>query len=84
LGNAIHLSRLKPAAFIAVLVFAFTSLAQGVTGSALTGKVTDPAGQAIPDAVVEARNEGTGATFVAVTDGSGEYLLDNLPPGGPY
>jgi outer membrane receptor protein involved in Fe transport len=84
LGNAIRPSRLRVAAFFAVLVFAATSLAQGVTGSALTGKVTGPEGQAIPDAVVEARNTATGATFVAVTDASGDYVLDNLPPGGPY
>ncbi|MBF5043812.1 TonB-dependent receptor [Aggregicoccus sp. 17bor-14] len=80
----IHPSQLRVAAFAAVLAFAFTSLAQGVTGSALFGKITEPGGQPIPDAVVEIRNESTGATFVAVTDGSGGYMLDNVPPGGPY
>ena len=30
------------------------------------------------------RNAATGTTFTAVTGTKGNYLLDNLPPGGPY
>ncbi len=84
MDNSFRPSHLRLAAIIGALAIASTSLAQGVTGSALTGTVTDNEGKALPDAVVELRNESTGAEFVAVTDSSGEYLFDNVPPGGPY
>jgi outer membrane receptor protein involved in Fe transport len=83
LENPLRPSCLRLAAVIGALVIASTSLAQGVTGSALTGTITSE-GQPLPDAVIELRNEATGATFVAVSDASGEYLFDNVPPGGPY
>jgi len=60
------------------------ALAQGVTGSAVTGTVTDDAGQPVEGAVVQLRNESTGLTLTAVTGPSGEYFLDNVPAGGPY
>lgn len=81
--NPLRLSWLRLAAVCGVLAIASTSLAQGVTGSALTGIVTDSEGKPVPDAVVELRNEATGADFTAVSDSKGEYLLDNVPP-GPY
>ena len=60
------------------------ALAQGVTGSAVTGTVTDDAGQPVERAVVQLRNEANGLTFTAVTGPSGDYFLDNVPAGGPY
>jgi len=84
LDNPLRPSCLRLAVVIAALAIASTSLAQGITGSALTGTVTDTEGKPLPDAVVELRNESTGANFVAVSDSSGEYLFDNVPPGGPY
>lgn len=60
------------------------ALAQGVTGSAVTGTVTDDAGQPVEGAQVQLRNEATGLTLTAVTGSSGEYFLDNVPAGGPY
>jgi outer membrane receptor protein involved in Fe transport len=83
LDNPFRPSCLRLAFFIGALAIASTSLAQGVTGSALTGTITAE-GQPLPDAVVELRNDSTGATFVAVSDSSGEYLLDNVPPGNNY
>src|SRR5262249_46737333 len=61
-----------------------SAFAQGVTGSAVTGTVTDDAGQPVEGAQVQLRNQATGLTFTAVTGSSGEYFLDNIPPGGPY
>ena len=75
---------------LSVLLLAFTTalaptaLAQGVTGSAVTGKVTSQDKKPLAGVVIELRNEATGLTFTAVSDASGGYLLDNLPPGGPY
>ncbi len=84
MDNLLRPSHLRLAAIFAALAIASTSLAQGVTGSALTGKVVTPEGQAIPDAVVELRNDSTGADFIAVSDSSGGYLFDNVPPGKNY
>jgi hypothetical protein len=84
LDNLFRPARLSLAVVIAALAISSTALAQGVTGSALTGTITDTDGKLVPDAVIELKNESTGATFTAVSDASGEYLFDNLPPGGPY
>ncbi|MBN1209053.1 MAG: TonB-dependent receptor [Myxococcaceae bacterium] len=84
MDNSFRPFRLRLAVVIGALAIASTSLAQGVTGSALTGTITDTEGQPLPDAAVELRNESTGANFIAVSDASGGYLFDNVPPGGPY
>jgi hypothetical protein len=60
------------------------ALAQGVTGSAVTGTITDQNKKPLPGVVVQIRNTATGASFTSVTGSTGSYLLDNLPPGGPY
>jgi len=60
------------------------ALAQGVTGSAMTGIVTDPDGAPIADATVQLVNPATGETYTATTSPSGQYFLDNVVPGGPY
>src|ERR1700682_2977416 len=60
------------------------ALGQGVTGSAVTGTVTAEGAGPISGATVQARNQATGYATTAVTDASGQYFLDNLPPGGPY
>ncbi len=77
-------SSLRSVALVAALAFASTASAQGVTGAALTGVITDPAGSRLSSVLVELRNEATGADFTAVTDNSGAYLFENVPPGGPY
>jgi hypothetical protein len=77
-------SHLRLTVLVLTTVFASGALAQGVTGSALTGTVTSQDNQPIPDVVIQVRNTATGTTFTAVTEASGNYLLDNLPPGGPY
>lgn len=60
------------------------ALAQGVTGAALVGTITQENGGPVQGAQVQARNTSTGDTFNATTNAAGEYTLDNLPPGGPY
>ena len=68
----------------ALLLAGPAALAQGVTGAALTGTVTDPAGAPVPDSSVQLRNTTTGALFNATSDAAGRYVLDNVPAGGPY
>src|SRR5262245_9723131 len=66
-------------------VLASAALAQGVTGSALTGKATGPDGRtALAGVSLKLTNVSTGATFAATSNASGVYVLDNIPPGGPY
>ncbi len=72
------------AVWVALVANGGGALAQGVTGSAVTGTVTAEGGGPVSGATVQARNQSTGYATTAVTDASGQYFLDNLPPGGPY
>jgi len=54
--------------------------AQVYTGS-LTGVVTDPAQAVIPGAKVAVIDAQKGYEFTAATDGSGRFVVRNLPPG---
>ena len=84
MDNPLRPSCLRLVAVIGALAFASTALAQGVTGSALTGTVTTSDGKPLPDAALELRNDSTGTDFIAVSDSSGQYLFDNVPPGNNY
>jgi outer membrane receptor protein involved in Fe transport len=80
-----HRSLMARFVLLAALVVASSgALAQGITGSAVTGSVKDPEGTPVPDATVQLRNPATGQAFRAVTGPSGRYFIDNVPPGGPY
>ena len=57
---------------VALLVFPVMAFAQDAT---LSGTVTDTTGGVLPGVTVTAANQDTGNTFVAVTDGSGEFRL---------
>jgi|ERR1700683_4363570 hypothetical protein len=52
------------------------------TNASITGRVTDPSKAVIVDAKVAAINGGTNARYEGATNGSGEYYLTNLAPGG--
>jgi hypothetical protein len=54
--------------------------AQGTIGSIL-GTVTDETGSVVPGATVTARNTGTGALQVTVSDAAGRYRIPALPVG---
>ncbi len=60
------------------------ALAQGVTGSAVMGTVTGEEGKPLEGTSMQLLNRATGDAFSAVTGTSGQYFLDNVPPGGPY
>src|SRR5438477_239080 len=69
---------------VALTVAGPEALAQGVTGAAVTGTVTDEGGTPLAGAQIQLRNASTGDTFNAVTAQSGQYNIDNVPAGGPY
>lgn len=67
------------------LVILFYNNAQAqVTTSVISGKVSDPGGQAIPGVTVVILNNSTGAKSGVQTNTDGRYNLPNLNPGGPY
>lgn len=59
------------------------ALAQ-TTQASFTGTITDDAKQAIPGASILIRNESTGFSTRTVTNAKGEFILKELPLGGPY
>jgi Carboxypeptidase regulatory-like domain len=75
----IHRARLF-VVFAALCWAANTVMAQG-TSASLTGQVTDTTGAVIPSATIIAKNADTDLTQTASSNGTGTYLLGNLPPG---
>ncbi len=72
------------AAFVVSLAFALlpSRLAQAQTSTgAITGVVTDASGGLVANAGAKATNEVTGQTWTAASGPSGEFQLQNLPPG---
>jgi hypothetical protein len=68
-------------AMLLALGAAGTARAQGVTTSAITGRVSTEAGEPAAGAQVTATNTATGAVSRAVTRGDGRYLVPGLQPG---
>jgi hypothetical protein len=58
--------------------------AQGVTSSALGGRITTPDGVPLARAIVTVTHEPTGARWRAITQTNGRYSLEHLAVGGPY
>ncbi|MGE5802697.1 MAG: TonB-dependent receptor domain-containing protein [Gemmatimonadota bacterium] len=75
-------------ALVATAVFSMfiTGLgsAQGVTTGAISGKVTDPQGQAVAQAGVQITHRLNGYTTTVRTRENGQYLVQGLEVGGPY
>ena len=51
-----------------------------VVGATVSGTITDPRGDAIPNAKVSAKNLGTGVTSSTTTNGTGAFSIANLNP----
>jgi len=65
---------------LAVVLYSSILRAQS-TNASITGRVTDPSKALIVGAKVAAVSSGTSFRYEAVTNGSGEYYLTDLPPG---
>jgi hypothetical protein len=70
-----------------VLVFLFISLmifGQGSTTSALTGRIVDAKGNALPGATILAVHVPSGTQYGALTNTEGFFTIQGMRPGGPY
>ncbi|MBD0318858.1 MAG: TonB-dependent receptor, partial [Gemmatimonadetes bacterium] len=72
--------------FALLLAFGWTggAQAQGVTTSAVSGRITGPQGEPVRGATVEITQTQTGAQARVVTREDGRYVIQGLQPGGPY
>jgi hypothetical protein len=60
--------------------FRQAGLSQAVAGT-ISGTVRDSSGAAVPGAAVEAKNTETGVVYSATSASTGNYRVDQLPPG---
>jgi hypothetical protein len=76
---------MKSRALLCVAFLLAGSAAYGqVISASVNGAVLDPAGAAVPNAKVRAKNTATNLEITTQTDGDGRYTFPSLPPGGPY
>jgi len=68
---------------ITAAVFAVSAYAQ-VTTSALTGKVNDANGDAVPGAAIVATHTPSGTLYYGLTNAEGRYTINGMRAGGPY
>src|SRR5690242_13254734 len=64
-----------------VVITAGSALAQMTVTGAISGTVTDPAGQVVPSATVTLLNEKTGENRSATTNDAGSFSFPVVPPG---
>jgi hypothetical protein len=69
------------ALLVIALMMAPSLMAQSLVSGDLTGTVTDPSGAVVSGATVTLKNDGTGQTRNATTNGSGAYRFSLLAPG---
>ncbi|WP_010523181.1 TonB-dependent receptor [Aquimarina agarivorans] len=66
------------------LLISVAGMAQGVTRSAVSGKITDNTNTPVLGAQVVMVDVNSGSLYGAVTDEDGYYRISNVKPGGPY
>lgn len=67
-----------------VVTASMAALAQGVTTSSISGKVTDQAGSGLPGANVVATHTPSGTTYGTTSLGDGKFTIPSMRIGGPY
>ncbi|TVZ26174.1 TonB-dependent receptor-like protein [Gillisia sp. Hel_I_86] len=66
------------------LMMTAVTFAQGVTTSAINGRVLDTNGEPLPGANIVAVHQPSGTTYGAISDFDGFYRISNMRVGGPY
>ena len=77
---SLHSRIVLTAGLVAILCAAISANAQVISGD-VVGTIQDPTGAGIPNASVSATNTATNLRSTAVTNGTGQYRISNLPPG---
>ncbi len=73
--------RLWVVLILVVLISGTNLMAQTASTGALTGRITDPSGAAVPNATVTATSVDTSQTRTTMTEADGTYKFSLLPPG---
>ncbi len=76
-----RLTHISPAALARLIVLGIAALGSASSAATLNGTVGDPSARGIPEASVKAANFDTNIVSSTVSDGSGLYVIPNLPPG---
>jgi hypothetical protein len=69
---------------LALLAGSVALKGQGITSSAISGKVSDDSGNGIPEVSVSIVHEPTGSVTTTRTNEAGRYAARGLRVGGPY
>jgi hypothetical protein len=80
-SRSLHFSRLRIVASLLLLFFAAAYGFSQATNGNINGTLTDQTGGVVPNATVTLSNIGTADTRTAITNASGLYQFNNLPPG---
>lgn len=68
-------------ALVCMTLLAPAALAQQTNTGTVVGTVTDQSGAVLPGAVVTLTQNSTNSTFKTVSNGSGQYIFPDVPPG---
>ncbi len=74
----------KSLLLLILTLISISSFAQGVTRSAVSGKITDDKDTPVLGAQVVVVDVNSGTLYGALTDEDGYYRISNVKPGGPY
>lgn len=72
---------MRPSLALAFFLPPAIALVAQTNRGAIRGIATDPAGAAVPGAIIQARDSGTGSTVSVTTVQDGGFTIANLPPG---
>src|SRR5581483_7644086 len=76
-------NRTRLASAVILIALSSVRICAQVSTSAITGLITDSSGAAVPNAAIEAKEEGTGVTYQGSSNSAGNYSFSSLAP-GPY